>query len=139
MRTLLLPGLAFVALGCGGATAAPAQTSPSTSAPMGEPTVSTIVRTRLPKETPCGEGDVCGHFFQVISPGAEPGQLADHALKLVRGHCAGAIIVYRDKKGVMGSGPVFATAEEKKACQEALGRAGDHDDYPSAAVWRKAD
>ena len=133
----LVSTLALAALGCGGSPSTSVSSAPA--AAIGDPTVSTVVRTRLPSETPCGSDDVCGHFLQVISPGAEPAQLAERARKIVQGHCAGAIIVYRDKKGVMGSGPVFATAEEKSACRQALGRAGDHDDYPSAAVWRKAD
>ena len=125
-------------VGCGGAKTGSAAPT-GTQAAASEPTVSNVVRTRLPKDTPCAAGDACGFFLQVISPGAEPAQLADRAHRIVRGHCGGAIIVYRDKRGVMGAGPVFATADEKQACRDALGRTADGDDYPTAAVWRKAE
>lgn len=132
-------GLAWVWTACGGGGAPASTAAPSPAATSAEPTVSNVVRTRLPKDTPCGTDDVCGYFLQVISPGAEPEQLTKRALDLVRGKCAGAIIVYRDKRGVMGAGPVFSSEQEKTACREALGRAPETDDYPSAAVWRKAD
>lgn len=132
-----LVGLGFAAVvGCGGGKPTGTTAAPATAS---DPTVSNVVRTRLPKDTPCGTDDVCGYFLQVISPGAEPAQLTDRALRIIRGHCGGAIIVYRDKRGTLGAGPVFATAEEKQACREAIGQSGSSDDYPSAAVWRKAE
>ena len=143
MREAFAVGLTLLLLaGC--ASGAPPEEPTSLpreneSQPPREPTSSTVVRTRLPKDTPCGEADVCGFFLQVISPGAEPEQLVDHALRIVRGHCGGNVIVYRDKRGVMGAGPVFATEAEKTACREALGRSPESDDYPSAAVWRRAE
>ena len=138
MRKTILSGLASLVVGCGSPSMPSVEPSPTASAPA-EPTVSNVVRTRLPKETPCGEGDACGFYLQVISPGSEAEHLTDGAMKLLRGHCGGAVIVYRDKRNVMGAGSVFKTADEKRACAAALGRTSDADDYPSEAVWRKAD
>ncbi len=143
MRKTPAVGLTLLLAGCAGGSST--TTEPASVPEQGEtqpsrdPTTSAVIRTRLPKETACGEADVCGFFLQVISPGAEPEQLVDQALRLVRGHCGGTVIVYRDKRGVMGAGPVFATEAEKTTCREALGRSPESDDYPSAAVWRKAE
>lgn len=142
MRMMLVVlGTAALAMACGSAEPAPpaAASAAADPKPPSEPTASAVIRTRLPKETPCGEADVCGFFLQVISPGAEPQHLVDHAMKIVRGYCGGTIIVYRDKRGVMGAGPVFANEAEKTACREALGRSPESDDYPNEAVWRKAE
>lgn len=142
MRNLMKSLSVLVLVGCGASTTPspePAQSAVSAAATATEPKVSDVVRTRLPKETACGSDDVCGFYLQVFSPGSDPGALVDHAMKILRGHCGGTVIVYRDKRGVMGSGSVFATEEEKRACATALGTAGGSDDYPSSAVWRKAE
>jgi hypothetical protein len=140
MSKLLGSALVCIVVGCGGTSPAapPAPASAGVPAPS-EPKVSSVVRTRLSKDTPCGADDVCGFYLQVVSPGADPAELTEHALKLLRGHCGGTVIVYRDKRGVMGAGSVFATEDEKRACAAALGTTGNIDDYPSSAVWRKAD
>lgn len=141
MRKMPALGTAILVVACGSAEPPPkaAASAAIEPAPPREPTASATIRTRLPKDTPCGEADVCGFFLQVISPGAEPQQLVDRAMEIVRGRCGGTIIVYRDKRGIMGAGPVFATESEKTACREALGRSPESDDYPTEAVWRKAE
>ena len=138
MGKLFLSGLLWSLLGCG-ATAAP-RVEPSQGATSAiEPVVSKVVRTRLPQDTAPVDGDVSGFYLQVISPGSDAGALADRATKLVSGHCSGTIIVYRDKRGVLGAGSVFPTEAEKRACATSLERAGSSDDYPTSAIWRKAD
>ncbi len=141
MGKLFVAGLLSSLLGCGAAAAPPVEPIPkATSASAATaPIVSKVVRTRLPKETAPVDGDVSGFYLQVISPGSDAGELADRATKLLDGHCSGTIIVYRDKRGVMGAGSVFATEAEKRACATSLERADGSDDYPSSAVWRKAD
>lgn len=141
MGKLFVAGLLSSLLGCGAAAAPPVepiQGAPSANATT-TPIVSKVVRTRLPKETAPADGDVSGFYLQIISPGSDAGELADRATKMISGHCSGTIIVYRDKRGVMGAGAVFATEAEKHACATSLERTDGTDDYPSSAVWRKAD
>ena len=56
---------------------------------------------------------------------------------MIKGKCGGHVVVYRDPRNVMGAGTVLATADEKRACEKALGRAEDKD-FPNYLVWRVA-
>jgi hypothetical protein len=136
-------GVALIGVGCGSSAPPPApapeaKASTAEPAPRAKLDVSLEVRRAAPQGTACGAGDVCGHFLQVISPGSDPKALADHAVKLVEGKCGGHVIVYKDPRNVMGAGPVLATADEKRACEKALGRPHEDTDFPHAAVFRAA-
>jgi hypothetical protein len=100
--------------------------------------VSTEIRRDAPKQTPCGSGDVCGFFLQLVSPGSDPVALANKAAAVIKGKCGGHVIVYRDPRKVMGSGTVLATADEKRACERALGRDKADTDFPNYAVFQVA-
>jgi hypothetical protein len=100
--------------------------------------VSTEIRRALPKGTACETGDACGFFLQVISPGSDAPSLARRAVKILEGKCTGKVIVYRDPRNVMGAGAVLASAEEKRACEKALGRDVPDTDFPAALVFRVA-
>jgi hypothetical protein len=123
-------------LGCTASQAVEPEKTPPASAPAGEAKVHPELREHAGKDAKCESADVCGFFLQVISPGSDAAPLLDKATKIVSGKCAGDIIVYRDKRNVMGAGPVFATAEEKRACETALGRSEPDPDFPSYGVWR---
>jgi hypothetical protein len=99
-------------------------------------TVSTEVRKSAPKETACGAGDVCGFFLQLVSPGSSPTDLGNKAAKMIQGKCGGHIIVYKDARNVLGAGTVLATADDKRACERALGRDKADTDFPNSMVWR---
>ena len=103
---------------------------------MGELKVHLEIRAHAGKDAKCEPGDVCGFFLQVMSPGSDAKPLAEKAEKILRGKCAGDIIVYQDKRGVMGSGTVLASAEAKRACEQALGRTEPDPDFPSYGVFR---
>jgi hypothetical protein len=129
---------------CGGEDAAavpprsappPAASTPSPAAGVSDPKVSTELRQRADGNATCAEGDVCGYFLQIVSPGSDPDDLAKKAVRLIKGKCGGHVVVYKDPRGVMGAGTVLATAEDKRACEKALGRAEDKD-FPSALVMR---
>jgi hypothetical protein len=141
MRSSLLLLLSALALACGGSSSTAASTPSSTGDPVradgGALKVSTAVRRSLPRQVACGAGDVCGYFLQVMSPGSDAQALADKAVRILRGKCSGHVIVYKDARGVMGSGSVFPSLEEKRSCERALGRAEDTD-FPHALVWRVA-
>ena len=98
--------------------------------------MSTDVRKSAPKETACATGDVCGFFLQLVSPGSNPTDLAAKAARAIHGKCGGHIIVYKDARNVLGSGTVLATADDKRACEKALGREKPDTDFPNAMVWR---
>jgi hypothetical protein len=142
MRGALSVLLAVLLVACGGSASAPPNEQPAaqraTSSRDDALRVSTEIRRSLPKRAACGAGDVCGYFLQVMSPGSDAKDLADKAVRVLRGKCGGHVIVYRDARGVMGSGSVFATAEEKRACERALGRAKEDTDFPHALVWQVA-
>lgn len=118
-------------------TAAAASTGEAAPAPASaaEPKVSTELRRRAGNDATCGEGDVCGYFLQIVSPGSDPEDLAKKAVRMIAGKCGGHVVVYKDPRDVMGAGTVLATAEEKRACEKALGRAEDKD-FPSYLVMR---
>ena len=118
--------------------ASPAPTEPSSSpnSAAGEATVHLDVRAHAGKDATCEAGDICGFFLQVISPGSDAKPLADKSQRILSGKCAGDIIVYQDKRNVMGSGSVFASAEAKRACEQALERSAPDTDFPSYGVWR---
>lgn len=103
---------------------------------MGEAKVHLEIRSHAGKDATCQSGDVCGFFLQVISPGSDAKPLADKAQKILSGKCAGEIIVYQDKRNVMGAGTVLSTAEAKRACEQALGRSEPDPDFPSYGVFR---
>lgn len=94
------------------------------------------LRAHAGKDAKCEAADVCGFFLQVISPGSDPAPLLEKASKILSGKCAGDIIVYQDKRDVMGAGSVFASAEDKRACETALERNAPDPDFPSYGVWR---
>lgn len=119
------------------ASAKAAEVSEASQPAGAELEVSKELRRMQPKETACGAGDVCGFFLQVASPGSDPERLARLAVKTLEGKCGGHVIIYRDKRDVMGSGVVLKTADEKRACEEALGRPEDHD-FPGELVFRVA-
>ena len=98
--------------------------------------MSTEIRKNAPKQTTCGAGDVCGFFLQVVSPGSDAVDLANKAARMLQGKCGGHIIVYKDARNVLGSGTVLPTAEEKRACERALGRDKEDTDFPNATVWQ---
>lgn len=132
--------------GCGGSDETPrtaADHKPPAAAAVDAPTsgglvVSTKIRRSLPRSIACEEGDACGFFLQVASPGSDADALANRAKSMLDGKCAGKVIVYRDARGVMGSGIVVATAEEKRACEKALGREREDTDFPNELVFRVA-
>lgn len=106
-------------------------------APPAAPEVSKQLFVHLPVGAACEAGDVCGFFLQVISPGSDPADLADKAVKIIQGRCGGHVLSYKDSRGVMGAGSVFANEDEKHACEQALGRPRDTD-FPKALVFRVA-
>lgn len=140
MRPLVWAIVPLALSGCSGpAPAAPeevASAEPSTP-PIADPVVHPELRQSAGRlEGSCPEGAVCGFFLQVISPGSDPAVLTNQALKILKGKCAGDIIAYQDKRNVKGAGSVFPTEEEKRACEQALGRDKADTDFPHALVWR---
>jgi len=138
---LLLGGV--VLLGCS-SSEAPAKAPEASASVAAEPAkpstpatpeVSRQLFMHLPLGAACEAGDVCGFFLQVISPGSDPGDLADKAVKIIQGKCGGHVVPYKDSRGVMGAGSVFPTEAEKHACEQALGRPQDTD-FPKALVFR---
>ncbi len=127
--------LSLVACGSSPEPAEPAATAAATGAAP-EAKVHLEIRAHAGKDAKCEAGDVCGFFLQVMSPGSDAAPLAEKAQRILSGKCAGDIIVYQDKRNVMGSGTVFATAEEKRTCEQALGRSEPDPDFPSYGVWR---
>jgi hypothetical protein len=141
MRRVLL-AFALIAAGCGSSSPPPAEPgAPPSSAPapassvVPDPKVSTELRRSHGGRVSCGEGDVCGYFLQIISPGSDPKDLADKAVRIIKGKCGGHVVVYKDPRNVTGAGTVFTTPEEKRACEKALGRPDDKD-FPHYVVLR---
>jgi hypothetical protein len=126
---------ALLLVACG---ASPAPTEPTASGTGAAPEakVHLEIRAHAEKDAKCEAGDICGFFLQVMSPGSDAKPLADKAQRILSGKCGGDIIVYKDARNVMGSGSVFATAEEKQSCEQALGRSTPDPDFPSYGVWR---
>ncbi len=146
MRTLLLVVATMLSFGCGGSPPPPPRPVEPAAAPPSRSeapppqttaaTVSTEVRRNVPKQTTCGDGEVCGFFLQVVSPGSDPVVTANKAAKMIQGKCGGHIIVYKDARKVLGAGTVLATADDKRACERALGRDKPDTDFPSYSVWQ---
>ena len=131
--------MSFFVLGLAACGSSPPASEPSANVAtpaVGEAKVHPELREHAGKDAKCESADVCGFFLQVISPGSDAAPLLEKATKILSGKCAGDIIVYRDKRNVMGSGAVFASAEEKRACEQALGRSEPDPDFPSYGVWR---
>lgn len=125
--------------GCSSPPVQAPEASAETDAPavVAEPVVHTELRQTVGRlEGNCADGDICGFFLQVISPGSDPVVLTNQALKILKGKCGGHIIAYQDKRNVKGAGSVFPSAEEKRACELSLGRDKSDTDFPNALVWR---
>lgn len=140
-RALLLHvwllSLPLASLGCS-ASAPPdkREAAQAASTAPADPRAHLELRAHVGRDASCESTDICGFFLQVISPGSDAKDLADKALKILKGKCAGDVIVYRDARNVMGAGSVFASAEEKRSCEAALGRTAPDPDFPSYGVWR---
>jgi hypothetical protein len=135
----------MVWLGCGGSPPPRPVEAPPAPPPKSDPprteaaaaaTVSTEVRRNVPKQTTCGDGDVCGFFLQVLSPGSDAVELANKTAKMIQGKCGGHIIVYKDARKVLGAGTVLSSADEKRSCERALGRDKPDTDFPNYTVWQ---
>lgn len=130
--------MTFLLAACGSSPPAsePSPNPASSNASVGEARVHLEIRAHAGKDAKCEAGDICGFFLQVMSPGSDAKPLADKAQKILSGKCAGDIIVYQDKRNVLGAGTVLSSAEEKRTCEQALGRSEPDPDFPSYGVWR---
>lgn len=106
------------------------------------PSLGVIRRKVEDANARCEDGDTCGYFLQLASTTcAEGGDgIAQYVQDLINGHGfegEATVMVYVDKRGVLGAGAVLPEYERKQALTRALGRPMDKM-FPGYSVWRSA-